>query len=436
MSNRCASVVGIMALAAALVLGGCCSARYTSSLKPSGDKGLQYGAVRFNMSVFNYEKPGVEPLPQAIDEKARALYPKVFNNDWASLPVQIDVKRSYDATDAGMRRFISLTCTLGTVPLSCTYRHGFTVHTSVLDSLGNSLAEKDSSFEIDVVEWSSFWPWGLLPVTGPSDLPRDTFLGKLSSSGEATTAKINDHAAACVAEAVARSLKSADQSRLAAAFRERRSRVQKITVDGRPCQAILTMTPASKPKRGSTFTLIVYQGVPNQGVKALDEAVVALYDDSGSWQPVTGYLRHARTLTSVSAVMEKGVPVRVEVRTPDTPPLEDFIDTPDLSGADRADLLRWSNAQLREAGKTSRDTELSGKSAEALLAMATRIGGSVLFLNEQADRAEERARNLRTKGEGDPAPDEELSLLLRQRIEVLKPILTTIREAAAKKGKE
>ncbi len=435
MRNRLVSLTGMVVVAAVLFLSGCSAVRYTTTMKPSADKSLQYGPVRLSVSSFNYEKPGVQPLPPDIDRKAKELFPSVFSDDLAALPVHIDIKRTYDDTSMGITRLLSLTFTLGVVLIPGTQEHGFIVRTSVLDSLGEPLVEKEEKFGIDAVSWGSYWPWGLLPVIGSSDLPRASLF---SGSGFATDtieaqAKINDHAAACIAEIVTQSLKSADRARLESAFRERQSRVQEIPIDGRTCKSFLTMNPVSKAVKGSVFKVLVFDGEPKQGAKPLHTAIVARYDESGRWQPVKSYLRHARTLTSVSALIENNVPVKVAVRTPEAPPLEDFIDTPDLSGADRNEALRWNNNILLEAKNRSLDKVLREENSDALLSLTTRIERSILDLSEQAERAKDNAQTKVEKGEGDPAPDRELSVLCRQRIEVLKPVLAAMKDAAARK---
>ncbi|HQG30681.1 MAG TPA: hypothetical protein PLA83_02035 [Deltaproteobacteria bacterium] len=433
MRNRHVSFPVIAVLLAAIILSGCSAVRYTATMKPAADKDLQYGPVRLTLSSFNYEKPGVKPLPPDIDRKARELFPSVFTDDLAGLPVHIDIKTTYDNTSTEVTRLLSLAFTLGVIPIPGTEEHGFIVRTSVLDSLGEPLVEKEGKFGIDAVSWASYWPWGLLPVPGHSDLPRTSLFSGyyFASNTEESYTKINDHAAACIAEIAARSLQSADRARLEAAFRDRQSRVQEITIDDRKCTGFLTMMPVARPKAGSTFKVLVYDGEPKQGAKPLHTAVVARYDDSGRWQPVKSYLRHARTLTSVSALIENNVPVRVAVRTPEPPPLEDFIDTPDLSGADRAEILRWSNSILLDAKNRSLDRLLREEGRDALLVMATRIEKSILELNEQAERSKDKAQSLVEKGEGDPAPDRELSILCRQRIEILKPMLAAVKGAAA-----
>jgi hypothetical protein len=93
--------------------------------------------------------------------------------------------------------------------------------------------------------------------------------------------------------------------------------------------------------------------------------------------------------------------------------------------------LRWSNSILLDAKNRSLDRLLREEGRDALLVMATRIEKSILELNEQAERSKDKAQSLVEKGEGDPAPDRELSILCRQRIEILKPMLAAVKGAAA-----
>ena len=433
MRKRPALAKGLAVVLAALVLSGCSAARYTSTLKPPDDKDLEFGSVRFAMSSFTYERLGVQPSPRLINERARALYPSMFTDDRAGLPVHIDFKRSDSSLSDGSKILLMIVTLFGVVPIPHTDRHDFTVRVGVLDSLGETLCEKEETFEIDVNAWISYWPLGLLPIPGRSDLPREYRVGDLVEWGPASINKVNNHAAECIAGVVVQALKSADQAKLRAAFQERKSRVQEIIVDGKPYKSFLTMAGVSKPKPGSTFNLLVYQDDVSYSAKPMDQAVVARMDESGNWRPVRSYLRSARTLTLVSVLIENNVPVRAVVRTPDTPPLEDFIDTPDLSGSDRAEILRWSNGVLLEAKNRSLENVLKQESRDTLLSLATRIEKSILDLSAQAERAKDRAQTMVEQDQGDPAPDRELSILCRQRIEILKPVLAAVKYAATGK---
>jgi len=419
-------------------LTACSAVRYNCSMMPTADKNLQCGQVHLAMTNFTYEKPGVEPLPATIDQQAKSLYPALFTDDCASLPVKVDIKRASSGSSnfiEGLTFVISF-CTLELIPMPLPRTDTFTVKSTVMSSTGQNLYEKDDSFKIKACIWGSIWPWGVLPVPGPSDLPRDTYAGTDfpdAASTDVARAKINRHAAACIAAIVAQSLKDADQSKLEAAYQERRSRIQDMTIDGQPCQGFLTMTPTGAPQPGSTFSLLVYKGKASRGVKPLDEVVVARYDESCGWQPITGYLRHTHTLTSAKALMNNGVPTRVVIRTPEAPAVQDFIDTPDLKAADCTETMRWSNAMLLNAKNRSMDALLRDESRDNLLVMATNIEKAILDLSEQAEHFKDHAQAMVEKGEGDPAPERELAILCRQRIEVLKPILAAIKIGAVVK---
>ncbi|MCE5275429.1 MAG: hypothetical protein LLG43_09850, partial [Deltaproteobacteria bacterium] len=101
-----------------------------------------------------------------------------------------------------------------------------------------------------------------------------------------------------------------------------------------------------------------------------------------------------------------------------------------------ADNLRWSNGVLLEAKNRSLPKVLKEKSGSELVGLATRIEKSILDLNEQSERAKDRAQTKVEKGDGDPAPDRELSVLCRQRIEILKPILAAVKQQAAVKRQD
>ncbi len=416
---------------AALVLSGCSAVRYTSTLKPSGDQSLQYDDLRFAILGFGGESS--KWLSETVDQKARALYPKVFTESWTGLPVQVDITSSYNGASYEVSAFITGFCTLGIIPIPGAKKHFYTVRTIIMNSQGEALWEKETGFEIHAVMWASAFPWGLLPVPGPSDLPRDSFWEPGAGYLGVILDKTNVYAAECIADIVAQSIRSADREQLESAYRERQSRLQEITLDGRRYRGLLTLSSFVKGKPADTAMVLIYENYPAQDEKPVDRAVVARLDESGRWQPVRSYLRSARTLTQASALIENNVPVRAVVRTPDMPPLEDFIDTPDLSGSDRAEILRWSNDVLLEAKNRSLENVLREENRDTLLDLATRIEKSILGLSSLAEQAKDRAQAMVEKGEGDPAPDRELSVLCRQRIEILKHILAAVKYAASEK---
>jgi hypothetical protein len=285
-----------------------------------------------------------------------------------------------------------------------------------------------------VIWMSLVGPLGCIPVPGQADQPRDGIFLMIPLTKDAySRTKLPTYVADCIVEAVVKELRSADPALVDTAYKARASRLQEVTIDGRTFWSFLAPSLSQENGRPVAFTAMLYQEYPKRGSAPYEQVVVARRDGSGNWAPETGYLRRAKSLTAVSVLMDSGVPARVAVRVVDEPPLEDFIDTPDISGADRAAMLRWSNGVLLEAKNRSLPKMLKEKSGDELLSLVTRIEKSILDLNEQVEQAKDRAQTMVEKGEGNPAPDRELSVLCRQRIEILKPILAAIKGAAASK---
>lgn len=431
---RCRKTIWMIVVLMTMALSGCGSIRYVSSLKPSGDKDLQLGQTRYCLSTFAYDtdkkNPGAkdQPNPTLIFERAKALYPNIFTDEWTALPVRVAITTSHDSGTQQLAYFLTGFCTLGIIPFPGSETYGFKVDATVSDYFGQSLTEKHASFVIEKGEWGSILPWGALPVPGFSDLPRDTYFGDQPDF----RTKIYHYAADCIVESVVQSLRAGETDTLAAAYRERKTYQQELTLDGKPYQSYLLMTPATSERSGE-YSVLLYQGTPRRTTKPLEQVTVARQDASGQWRPVNGYLHTARSLTAVGVLMEKSRPAKVVLRAVDVPPLADFIDTPDLTIADCNEILRWNNGVLLDAKNHSLPTVLQEESRDELLSLVTRIEQAILDLNEKSEQAKDRAQAKVEKGEGDPAPDRELAVLCRQRIEVLKPILAAIKEQAALK---
>ncbi len=418
-------------LAAVLILSalsGCASTRYVSTLKPSGDKTLQMGDVRFSIV-------SLDGKDETLAVRSRELYPNLFTDEWTGLPVVVETDFSHDSS---MNRAAFLTgfCSLGMIPFPGTEKTTYNVKTRLINALGESVPAGKVAFEFEEVKWMTILgPLGLLPIVGPSDLPRDyqILFINFEENIKKATAKQGDYRTNCHVEAVVKSLRTADQAGLANDYQVRRTRLQEVTIDGRHCWSYLAPSLSQKLNSADSFTALIYKDYPRRGLKPLDEVIVARRDETGAWHPVTGYLRSVKALTAVGVLMENGVPAKVVVRAVEEAPLEDFIETPDLSGADRSEVLRWSNGVLLEAKNRSLTRILKEKTGDELPALATRIEKSILDLSGQAEQAKDRAQAIVEKGQGDPAPDREFSVLCRQRIEVLKPILAAIKQEAAVK---
>ena len=271
-----------------------------------------------------------------------------------------------------------------------------------------------------------FTPLALLPVPGGSDA-RCTGVGAVESCS-------NDLVETSTVAAVVQALKQIDPIALQQAYASRQGRVQQVTVDGRTRWAFLGfryVDPKQSDGKRDLAIVIFYTDAPTWQSTPLETVVVAHRNKEGQWQPVTGYLRNASQLTAVSALLENDRPVQIALRPVAEPPLEDFIDTPDLTGKVGTETLRWNNGILLEVKNRTLPKLLRDSSRDELLNLMTRIEKAALDLNEQAERAKDRAQRMVETGEGDPDPERELAILCRQRIEVLKPILMDLKQETA-----
>ncbi len=417
-------------LAAALIvftLNACASIRYESTLKPSGDKALGMGDVRFSIVTLDGKD-------DSLAVRSRELYPNLFTDEWTGLPVIVKTDTN---TESSMDRSAFLTgfFGLGIIPFPGTEKCAYNVETSLINAQGERIPAGKVDYEFKKVQLMTILsPLGLLGAGGPSDLPPDSYtLFNLEEVVTKAYYKETDYRRNCLVEAVVKSLRTADQAKLANDYLVRKMRLQEIMIEGRHCWSYLAPSISQGQSSADGFTALTYQDYPKRGTEPLDEVIVARRDETGAWRPVSGYLHSSRTLTAVGVLMDNGFPAKVVLRTVDDPPLEDFIETPDLSGANRNQTLRWNNGVLLQAKNRSLAKVLAEKTGDELLNLTTQVEKTILDLSEEAERAKDRAQSMVQKGEGDPAPDRELSILCRQRIEVLKPILAALKQGVAAK---
>jgi hypothetical protein len=392
---------------------------------------MQMGDVRFSI-VTPDGKPGAL---DSLAARSLEIYPNLFTDDWTGIPVLVRIDVKTDST-TGTSAFMTGFFTLGLIPFPGSDKSMYDVETGFIDARGERVPAGKIPFEFDKVSWTTVTsPLGLLPVAGPSDLPRDSMSLLSADAGtfQKQSSKTSGYISDCQIEAVVQTLRNADRAKLAGDYRARKAHLQEVMIDGKPCWSFLDQMFSLKKDRVESCMALIYQDYPRRSVKPLDQVVVARRDGTGAWRPVTGYLHHARTLTAVSALMDNGIPARVAVRAVDEPPLEDFIDLPDISGSDWAENLRWSNGVLLETKNRSLMKILNEKNGQELTGLATRIEKAILDLSGLAERAKDNAQSIVEKGQGDPAPDRELSVMCRQRIEILKPILATVKNASAGK---
>ncbi|MBN2297663.1 MAG: hypothetical protein JXM72_03670, partial [Deltaproteobacteria bacterium] len=388
MRNRRISITG-MVLLVAVFMGGCASQRVASTLKPSGDTQLMLGQARFSIisyaDVYDEIYPGMEDYrlsAEQLQERAKVIYPGLFTDDWTALPIMVKAEIKQDSS--GLQRAGMLTgLTLGIIPFSGTAITGHTITTDVRNAIGESMAGKKVNFDVEFGTWVTILgPLGSFPVPGEADLPRDTvFLGiPVSGKPYAMKEKYGTYNTDIMIEAVVQSLRTIDTVMLEEAHKARQSRLQKVTIDGQNYWSFLAPNISKEGGQAVSFVCLLYQEKPNRGTKPYEQVIVARRGENGNWIPVNGYLRTTRELTAISTLMDSGAPARVVARVVKEPPLEDFIDTPDLSSPDRADNLRWNNGILLQAKNRSITNILREKSSDELLGLVTRIEKSILDL--------------------------------------------------------
>ncbi|MCP3176489.1 hypothetical protein MJO47_05185 [Desulfuromonas sp. KJ2020] len=432
----------IFLIGAALLLSGCGSVRYTSSLKYSGDPAQTIEDSRFRIVALSmpYDtsdagvsyrlKPLAETGPFA--ERAIQLYPAIFSNDTSALPIKVTVNAD---PEIGVKGSVLTALTLGLIPFPNHDRMDFAV--TVQGDGDKALHPTAIPVQREDVYWMSLiGPLGAIPIGGPSDLPRDGIFLFIPLSKDAyNTSKPVEFSRDSLIEATVQALRQADPARLRGAYRDRdASTQQEIYIEGKPHWLVLApYVPEGMTTQwaASAYSVRVYDEKAREKSAPLQEIIVARRNERGGWQPDSGYLHSARELTAVSALLEDGRPGRILVRPVSEPPLEDFIEPAEMNAAH----LRWSNGILLEAKNRSLPRMLQEKPREDLLALVTRIEKAALELNEQAERAKDRAQAMVEKGEGDPAPDRELAILCRQRLDVLRPILAALQQEIVRRGR-
>ncbi len=439
-SSRPLAVLPLIALSAAL-LSGCASVKVSSTLKPGKNPDISLGEARFCIvgyqEYLDPQKRGKNnsmarwiPTPisgQLIDQRARVLYPKIFSNDWSSVPILIQSKLA-KKPGSEFPEIVS-GVTFGLVfffPMHCQWTYSITP--MLFEAGGNRRALPGETYVIRASMWVGLTPLCLLPIPGGADYRSSE---TLLSNPTNTVVQITTFFADCMVEAVVNGLRAADPALMNEAYRSRQSRLQQVTLDGKTYWMVLVAVFSqgfTQQTDADLFWVFLYGTPPTRETPPLEQLIVARRDSDGRWQPVTGYIHLCAQLTAVSVLMDQGVPSKAVLRPVENPPLEDFLDTPDLSKKDRDEDLRWSNDILLMAKNRTLPSLLQEKSRDDLLDMVTRIEKTVLDLNEKATQANDRAQDMVVKGAGDPTPKRNLAILLRQRIEILKPILGAIKQ--------
>jgi len=426
-----------------LLLAGCGSARFTSTLKPSNNPALSVGDVQFRLASHEFKSGGgkphldawVSPVKETLSKRVVELYPRVFGSDWGAVPVTVEVS---SITDESMIGAMLTGFTLGLIPFPSSNTFDFTVVTSLVDERGDKLPIAPVAFQRKDAIWLTLiGPLGCLPIFGESDVPRSTMFlfANMEDYGEKSLRLTGD----TLVEAIVSSLRKAPPERLAAIAKARQARMKKIDIEGKTYWSFLSphfSTGVANQASADGFALLLYLDRPNPGAQPVEEAIIARRDGSGRWLPVSAYLRQTtKGLVRVTALLENGTPGRVVVTEVSEPPLEDFIPLPTVTGGDREtiEVMRWSSRILVQAKNRTLPKVLKTKATGELLDLVTLAENAFLDLSRMAELAKDRAQKAVADGV-DGGAARELSLTCRERADILKPVLAALKQEVAGRG--
>ncbi|MDX9709692.1 MAG: hypothetical protein RBT64_09060 [Trichloromonas sp.] len=426
-----------------LLLSGCGSARFTSTLKPSGNSALTINDQQFRLADYTlaFDKESDSNWYKfdstEVRSRARNLYPRLFTDDWTAVPVTATAVAHYDSP-AMLPAFLTA-LTAGIIPFPTTEGCDFQVTASVVDEHGDMVPIPAVKFRRENGLWASILgPLGALPVPGETLIPRDTMM-LLDLSGAGYSKKNKELNNDTLVEAVVEGLRRMPPERLSAMAQARQARMKEVSIEGTPYWAFLTPRFSQEVvgrERADEYVVLLYRERPKPDLQPAEETVVARREGTGRWQPVPAYLRKtAQGLVSISALLENGAPARVVVKEMTDPPLEDFIVLPEKVADDRAmaELVHWSNRVLLQAKNRTLPQLVRTLSTNELLDLVTQAENAFLDLSRLTEMAKDRGQKAVAEG-SDGGAARELSLTYRERGDILKPILAALKQEIAARG--
>jgi hypothetical protein len=441
----------LMVFLIVFILTGCGSMRVSTTLKSDpetqkfavADK-TKFSIVQLNKSQdkqststkFLFFPINMAPVNgidvQGIQKHATDLYPGLFGNNFSDLPVFITVEGKYSGHESG--EWLQ-NLTFGTIPFPSSAEIEYKVRTQVPGE-GGYVVDETHSFTQKFSWWRTIYtPFGLLPIPGFSDLRKTDIIGLSGSAADFGGTKFKTHKTNLVmeslTEAVAQSIRQADQNKLKAAAEYRKSRIRQIDISGQTFWSFLGFDYSDPKLDGKSqydvALITLYSEYPTWDAKPVEQVIVAQMKNA-KWEPTGNYLRSIKPLTVASALIENGKPSKVVFKEVVNPPLEHFIELPRThTGND----IRWSNGILIEAKNSSLPLLIQKESPEYLSKLITRIEKEVLALNEMKMTTDSMVQQMMMKGQ-DPKGLSEFSLLYNQRITILQGILASLKQAASK----
>ncbi|GAB4293601.1 MAG: hypothetical protein Fur0034_00820 [Desulfuromonadia bacterium] len=423
-----------------LGIAGCGSARFASTLKPSENPSRTVGE-RYRIVGVSLQQSGGPASwhglsDEGIKQRASRLYPEIFAGGYDGIPLFVSLKGTFHEQSMGGAFLTALT--VGVIPFPSSQRSDISVSVTLFDEKGAKRQGEPVAFTREDSLWMSLiGPLGCIPIPGESDLPRDTvFLMIGSDNYVAKTKQLTNDA---VVEAIVKGIEqfpAGERTRLAAA---RRSRVRKVEIDGKSYWSVIVPVYSkgvTTQESADSYRALLFDAEPSDRLKPLDDLLVARRDPDGRWVPVTAYPRRvAKRLIALNALLEGGVPARLAVSEVTDPPIEDFLTVP-LSGLPDEELaadLRWNNRVLLEIKNKGIAPLLTTRTNGELLDLVTQIEKGILDIGRENDLARDRAVSLAQEGK-DVTAVRDLTLAYRERIDILKAILTVLKQGVTARG--
>ncbi len=437
----------ITLLATCLLTTGCGSIRFSTSLRTDPTiKNMQVAdGVKFSIRqytanqhkkrtsrIFLFDPIDIAPITSVsqvdLSNHATQVYPRLFGDNFTDLPLSLIVSGKSSSFVLGEW----LQClTFATVPFPSWAHVNCKVHVTAQGNHGY-VVNRAEHFKQNFSWWRSVYtPLGILPIPGFSDA-RDTsfgIMGYVSFGNNCAGYNKNALTMDSLIEAVAQCVKQADPAKLKAAYESRKARLRQIEIHGQTYWSFMGLGYAKGKDEPAEARVLLYRKYPTWEMKPIDKVVIARKRISNDkWEAVTNYFGNIQAIATATALIVDENPVKAVIQEVDKPALEDCFRTPSrLAGAWGARYLRWNNDALLEAKNRTLPDFVQKRSEQDLLDLIIAAEKEILKISELAESAKNRAQRIVGLG-GNPEASRQMSVVCRQRIEIIKVVLRSLRQ--------
>ncbi len=362
--------------------------------------------VKFSLIVIKNNQP------LNMTEKAKEKYPHIFSNEFTSLPVWLELNCKHervDHSDTGPLIFaLSLTLIPGPEHDENDSCSGY----ARLYGMDEYLINKPVNYYFNK-SWVVPGPlhWLFVPLVHSRK--------QFEPLQEQT-----------LVEYAFRSISEVETSKLKEAYNYRKARMQKIAIYGEPYWVFVGLEQSEKAKKEGKekhdiASVLFWKDYPQPLAKPMEGVVIAIKEND-QWKPVMSIPRRMglKKLTMVSAKIQDGRPLGVEVKEDVRPKIEYFLY---LSNPNDPEEIRWSNNMLVDAKNLTFSDDLKQKDRDSLIKMQTELEKELLRLNENLSKLELSLQQKLVKNE-DVRAENELIPLYQQRLSIFEALITSLKQ--------